>query len=62
MSFLSAERDLTRHSYCAATVQRPWPWASLAGALECDVAALGGGLAGLSAAVQLADRGARDAS
>src|SRR5262245_42409945 len=57
MSFLSADRDLTRNSYYAATVQRPRPYASLAGTIECDVAVVGGGLAGLSAAIELADRG-----
>jgi gamma-glutamylputrescine oxidase len=57
MSFLSADRDLTRHSYYDATVERPKPRPSLAGAIECDVAVVGGGLAGLSAAIELADRG-----
>ena len=38
MSFLSADRDLTRNSYYAATVARPQPYASLAGDIECDVA------------------------
>jgi len=57
MSFLSADRDLTRNSYYAATVARPQPFASLAGDIECDVAVVGAGLAGLSAAIELADRG-----
>lgn len=57
MSFLSADRDLNRNSYYAATVTRPRPFASLAGSVECDVAVVGGGLAGLSAAIELADRG-----
>jgi gamma-glutamylputrescine oxidase len=57
MSFLSVDRDLARDSYYAATVQRPPAFASLQGSVECDVAIVGGGLAGLSAAIELADRG-----
>src|SRR5882672_6046140 len=57
MSFLRVDRDLARDSYYAATVQRPPAFASLQGSVECDVAIVGGGLAGLSAAIELADRG-----
>lgn len=57
MSFLSADRDLTRHSYYAATAERTQRFAPLDGRIECDVAVVGGGLAGLSAAIELADRG-----
>ncbi len=59
MSFLSADRDLARHSYYAATVQRVQGFAALQGETECDVAIVGGGLAGLSAAIELRDLGYR---
>jgi gamma-glutamylputrescine oxidase len=57
MSFLDTDRDLARHSYYDATVQRPAALPALAADIECDVAIVGGGLAGLSAAIELADRG-----
>ncbi len=59
MSFLDTDRDLARHSYYDATVEREAPRAALEGDIECDVAIVGGGLAGLSAAIELADRGHR---
>ena len=57
MSLLSADRDLTRHSYYAATAPRDVSFAALEGEAQADVAVVGGGLAGLSAAIELADRG-----
>lgn len=57
MSSLDTDRDLTRHSYYDATVQRPAASPALTTDTECDVAIVGGGLAGLSAAIELADRG-----
>ena len=57
MSFLDTDRELARHSYYAATVPRADPAPALDGDVECDVAIVGGGLAGLSAAIELADRG-----
>ncbi|WP_284619924.1 NAD(P)/FAD-dependent oxidoreductase [Aquabacterium humicola] len=57
MTFLSADRELTRHSYYAATAVRAARYAALEGDAQCDVAIVGGGLAGLSAAIELAGRG-----
>ena len=57
MSLLSADRDLTRHSYYAATAPRDVSFAALEGDTQTDVAIVGGGLAGLSAGIELADRG-----
>jgi gamma-glutamylputrescine oxidase len=57
MSFLSIDRDLARDSYYAATAQRGPGFPSLTGSVECDVAIVGGGLAGLSAALELAGQG-----
>ena len=57
MSLLSTDQQLTTNSYYAATVQRDRSFAPLQSNLDCDVAVVGGGLAGLSAAIELADRG-----
>jgi gamma-glutamylputrescine oxidase len=57
MSLLRADRDLTRDSYYAATAPRGEDFATLVGEQQADVAIVGGGLAGLSAAIELADRG-----
>jgi gamma-glutamylputrescine oxidase len=57
MSFLSADRDLAEKSYYAATARRGADHAALQSNLDCDVAVVGGGLAGLSAAIELAQRG-----
>ena len=57
MSLLRADQDLTRASYYAATAPRTLSFAALDEAIEADVAVVGGGLAGLSAAIELADRG-----
>ncbi len=53
MPLLDADRDLTRHSYYAATAQREAPFPALEGDVTADVAVVGGGLAGLSAAIEL---------
>ncbi|HJV71115.1 FAD-binding oxidoreductase [Ideonella sp.] len=57
MSFLSIDRDLARDSYYAATTQRGPGFPALSGSVDCDVAIVGGGLAGLNAALELAARG-----
>ena len=50
--------SLTANGYYAATAGPPAPrYPRLAGRTECDVAVLGGGFAGLSAALELAERG-----
>ena len=57
MSFHGADQQLTQNSYYAATASRGQGYAPLQVNVECDVAIVGGGLAGLSAAIELADRG-----
>ncbi len=57
MNLLSADRELTRNSYYAATAERAHAHPPLQGTQRCDVAVVGGGLAGLSAALELAERG-----
>jgi gamma-glutamylputrescine oxidase len=58
MSFLDTDRELTRQSYYAATAPQAQAHAPLpAGDHACDVAVVGGGLAGLSAAIELRQRG-----
>jgi gamma-glutamylputrescine oxidase len=57
MSLLATDQALTRHSYYAATATREASYPPLAGDASCDVAVIGGGLAGLSAAIDLRQRG-----
>ena len=57
MSLLRADQHLTSNCYYAATAPRGEGYAPLQENVECDVAIVGGGLAGLSAAIELADRG-----
>ena len=57
MTFLASDRDLSRNSYYAATATRSQRHAPLSGAIRCDVAIVGAGLAGLSAALELSERG-----
>ena len=57
MPLVDTDLALTRHSYYAATAPGPEPAPALQGQATCDVAVVGAGLAGLSAALELAERG-----
>ena len=57
MPLLDTDQALTRNSYYAATAPRAPAHAALSGDQRCDVAVVGGGLAGLSAALDLRRRG-----
>ena len=57
MRLLRIDQDLARDSYYSATAPRREAYAPLHGDVEADVAVVGGGLAGLSAALELAERG-----
>lgn len=59
MSLLQTDLQLTRNSYYAATAPRRQRFPALQSSVDADVAIVGGGLAGLSAAIELADRGYR---
>jgi len=54
---LSQEDNLSRGSYYEASVTRPAPAPALAGRVSADVCVVGAGYAGLSAALELAERG-----
>ena len=56
-SLLATDRQLAQQSYYAASAEPGARHAPLAGPATCDVAVVGGGLAGLSAALDLAERG-----
>lgn len=57
MPLLDADRELTRDSYYEATAPRGAAHPPLQGEAHADVAVVGGGLAGLAAALELAERG-----
>ena len=57
MSLLATDQALARHSYYAATAAREVSYPRLAADARCDVAVVGGGLAGLSAAIDLRRQG-----
>jgi gamma-glutamylputrescine oxidase len=56
-SLRQIDQQLERDSYYAATAATPQRWKPLVGDRRCDVAVVGGGLAGLSAALELRQRG-----
>ena len=57
MRLLATDQELSRNSYYAATAVRETRCAPLEGDARCDVAIVGGGLAGMSAALELRQRG-----
>lgn len=57
MSLLRADQSLATDSYYAATAPQVLGFPTLEGRIDCDIAIVGGGLAGLSAAIELADLG-----
>ena len=57
MRLLAVDQALSRNSYYAATAARGPRHAPLQGSTSCDVAIVGGGLAGLSAAIELRQHG-----
>lgn len=59
VGFLATDEALARDSYYDATAPRRTPRPPLQGELSVDVAVVGAGLAGLSAAIELAERGFR---
>jgi gamma-glutamylputrescine oxidase len=59
MGLLDKEGLLTRHSYYEASTTRPPATTALSGTCSTDVCVVGGGYAGVSAALELAERGYR---
>ena len=53
----STDLKLTQNSYYAASANEQPVYPKLQGDIEADVCVVGGGFAGLSAAIELADRG-----
>ena len=56
-SLLRSDTQLNRQSYYESSVQRPPAQPSLLGAQQADVVVVGAGFAGLSAAIELAQKG-----
>ncbi len=59
MTLLQTDLQLTKNSYYAATAPRQQRFPALQSNIDADVAIVGAGLAGMSAAIELADRGYR---
>ena len=58
-SLLRSDTLLNQRSYYEASAVREAPLPPLQGTVQADVAVVGGGFAGLSAAIELAERGLR---
>lgn len=58
-SLLHSDTQLNQRSYYEASVNRPAPWPKLQTDLAADAVVVGAGFAGLSAAIELAQRGFR---
>lgn len=58
-SLTGSDTQLNQQSYYEASVARPAACAPLEGAVDADVVVVGGGFAGLSAALELAQKGMR---
>ena len=56
-SLVGSDTQLNRRSYYEASVNRPEPCPALEGAVQADVVVVGAGFAGLSAALEMAQRG-----
>jgi len=56
-ALLGSDTQLNQSSYYEASVERPAPEPALHGSVQADVVVVGGGFAGLSAALELAQRG-----
>jgi gamma-glutamylputrescine oxidase len=56
-ALLGSDTQLNQSSYYEASVNRPAPEPALQGSVQADVVVVGGGFAGLSAALELAQRG-----
>ena len=56
-ALLGSDTQLNQSSYYEASVNRPAPEPALQGSVQADVLVVGGGFAGLSAALELAQRG-----
>lgn len=54
---IDSDTQLNQNSYYEASVKRPAPLAALQGTVDADVVVVGAGFAGLSAAIELAQRG-----
>jgi gamma-glutamylputrescine oxidase len=57
MGLLEKEEALTRHCYYEAELHHPAATAALEGPVTADICVVGGGYAGLTAALELAERG-----
>ncbi|MBY0233803.1 MAG: FAD-binding protein, partial [Burkholderiaceae bacterium] len=57
MTLLSIDRELSRDSYYQASATRTESFAPLQESISADVVIVGAGLAGLSAAIELAQAG-----